>query len=42
MQLSGSVKINGDKMEWEKYRNITGFVMQRDIFMESLKVEEIF
>jgi len=42
MELTGTVKINGDTMNWEKYRNITGFVMQRDIFMESLKVEEIF
>ena len=42
MEFQGKVKINGDDMSWEKYRNITGFVMQRDIFMESLKVHEIF
>ena len=28
-------------MTWDKYRNIVGFVMQRDIFMESLTVIEI-
>jgi hypothetical protein len=33
--------INGDKMVWTKYRNVIGFVMQRDIFNENLKIEEI-
>ena len=42
MKLNGKVTINGDTMTWAKYRNITGFVMQRDIFMESLSIEEIF
>lgn len=27
MKLSGSVKLNGDIMNWDKYRNVTGFVM---------------
>lgn len=29
-------------MSWSEYKNIIGFVMQRDIFFESLKVNEIF
>lgn len=33
--------INGDRMVWTKYRNVIGFVMQRDIFNENLKIEEI-
>ncbi len=39
--LTGSVSINSDKMVWQKYRNIIGFVMQKDIFNENLKIEEI-
>lgn len=42
MYLEGQVLLNGDKMKWKKYRNIIGFVMQRDIFMDSLQVDEIF
>lgn len=42
MNLSGQVLLNGHKMDWEEYKNIIGFVMQRDIFFESLKVNEIF
>ena len=29
-------------MKWETYKNIVGFVMQKDIFMETLTVREIF
>lgn len=39
--LEGKVMINGDRMVWTKYRNVIGFVMQRDIFNENLKIEEI-
>lgn len=42
MKYEGEVLLNGDKMNWDKYKKITGFVMQRDIFMEELSVREIF
>lgn len=42
MRLSGKVLINKEKMKWEKFRNVTGFVMQKDIFMDVLTVREIF
>ena len=42
MSLEGEVLLNGHKMSWSEYKNIIGFVMQRDIFFESLKVNEIF
>lgn len=42
MELTGKVLLNGDEMKWNKYRSIMGFVMQKDIFMESLQVDEIF
>ena len=42
MELTGDVKLNGDDMKWETYKNVIGFVMQKDIFMETLTVREIF
>lgn len=27
MKYEANVRLNGDKMEWNKYRKITGFVM---------------
>lgn len=42
MELTGDVKLNGEDMEWDTYKNIIGFVMQKDIFMETLTVREIF
>ena len=42
MKLEGEVKVNNDPFIWEKYNNITGFVMQRDIFFQEQKVKEIF
>ena len=27
MVLTGEVKLNGDEMKWETYKNIVGFVM---------------
>ncbi len=42
MEFQGKVLLNGQPMSWDKYKNIIGFVMQRDVFMESLQVDEIF
>ena len=33
--------INSENLVWTKFRNVIGFVMQKDIFNENLKVEEI-
>ncbi len=40
--LRGEVMLNNNKMIWDKYRTIMGFVMQRDIFLEVLTIREIF
>lgn len=42
IRLKGAVKLNGEEMTWEKFRNVIGFVMQKDIFMDVLTVREIF
>ena len=42
MKLDGEVKVNNDTFIWDKYNNITGFVMQRDIFFAEQKVKEVF
>ena len=42
MQYEGKVQLNGHEMKWDEYKHVTGFVMQRDIFMEELSVREIF
>ena len=42
MKYEGKVMLNGHEMNWDEYKHITGFVMQRDIFMEELSVREIF
>lgn len=42
MKLEGEVKLNNHPFEWEKYKNVTGFVMQRDIFFQEQKVNEVF
>ena len=41
-KLNGAVEVNKEKMEWLKFRNVTGFVMQRDTFFEDSKVKENF
>lgn len=41
-KLSGEIKLNGEKIQWTKFRYVIGFVLQRDIFMEVLTVREIF
>ena len=40
--LTGKVLLNGNKMCWSKYQNLIGFVMQSDIFLETMSIEEIF
>lgn len=42
MKMEGSVKLNQKKMEWKVFKNIIGFVMQNDLFLETMKVEELF
>ena len=42
VKVSGEVKVNGQKMSYEKYKNVIGFVMQADIFLEHLTVREYF
>ena len=42
IELNGEVLLNGEEMKWEKFRNIIGFVMQKDIFMDVLTVRENF
>lgn len=37
----GEIKLNGEDFTWNRFRNVTGFVMQRDLFEENLKVKEI-
>jgi len=39
-RFSGEVKLNGVTMNYQKFKQIIGFVMQTDIFMEFLKVNE--
>jgi ABC-type multidrug transport system ATPase subunit len=39
-RFSGDVKLNNAVMNYEKFKQIIGFVMQADIFMEFLKVNE--
>ena len=41
-KVTGEVMLNGQKMDWNKFRFITGFVLQKDIFMEVLTVREVF
>lgn len=41
-QVTGDIKINGEVNNWDSYRFITGFVMQKDIFMEVMTVREVF
>lgn len=41
MTLQGQVSLNKESFTWKKFRNITGFVMQRDLFDENLKVGEV-
>lgn len=40
--VSGEILLNGNKMSWSKYQNLIGFVMQSDIFLETMSIEEIF
>ncbi len=40
-EYSGEIKLNGEDFTWNRFRNVTGFVMQRDLFEENLKVKEI-
>ena len=40
--VNGSVTINGNPVNYKKYKKVTGFVMQSDIFLEHLTVEEYF
>lgn len=42
MKLESEVALNGDEFTWDKYKNITGFVMQSDIFFDEQKVKEVF
>ena len=34
--------MNKEKMNWDKFKMICGFVMQTDIFLEFLTIKEIF
>ena len=40
-KFQGVVSLNCQKLVWREFRNIIGFVMQKDIFNENLKIEEI-
>jgi len=40
--IIGDVKLNNEAMSYEKFKNIIGFVMQADIFLEHLTVNEYF
>lgn len=40
--VKGEVTINGIPVNYKKYKKVTGFVMQSDIFLEMLTVEEYF
>lgn len=42
MELKGKILLNGHPMDYNKYKNIIGFVLQTDIFLESMTVKEIF
>jgi ABC-type multidrug transport system ATPase subunit/ABC-type multidrug transport system permease subunit len=39
--VSGKISLNGHPMDFEKYKNIIGFVLQKDIFYETMTVKEI-
>ena len=40
--LEGEVNLNKNEINWQKYKNIIGYVSQQDIFLESLSIEDIF
>lgn len=40
-KYSGDIKLNGEDFSWKRFKNVTGFVMQKDLFEENLKVKEI-
>ena len=42
MKQKGKVKLNGKIMDYKKFKHVIGFVMQSDLFLETLKVEELF
>lgn len=42
MKQEGEVKLNNRPFIWDNYKNVTGFVMQRDIFFQEQKVKEVF
>lgn len=41
-KMYGKVLINGQPMNYERFKNVIGFVMQADIFLEHLTVSEYF
>lgn len=41
-KIVGKVEISGQKMDYEKFKHVIGFVMQADIFLEHLTVSEYF
>lgn len=41
MTLKGQVMLNQEIFSWKNFKNVTGFVMQRDLFDENLKVKEV-
>ena len=42
IELKGKILLNGHPMNYDKYKNIIGFVLQSDIFLETMTVNEIF
>ena len=41
-KFTGEVKINNQKMDYQEFKHVIGFVMQADIFLEHLTVREYF
>ena len=42
LYVEGDVRVNQEILIWDKYKNVIGFVMQRDIFLEEMRVNETF
>lgn len=42
LKVNADVRLNKEELNWDHFRNIIGFVMQRDIFFENMRVNEIF
>ena len=40
--IAGDIKINRRNLSWKKHHNAIGFVIQKDVLLEDMKVSELF